>query len=308
MRMWVSKHSEVPVREQLATQILLGILSQELQGGQKLPSTRELARRLDIHPNTVSATYRDLTRRGWVEFRKGSGVYVRTTRAHARRDAGFELEQLIAGFFQSAREQGYPLGAIQARLRHWLEIQPPDHFLVIEPDAELRKILVAEMQETTTFPVLGASPSDCRDADRMLGAAAVFLSNKAEEIRSQLPPVGVSIQVHPRSALAALQRKIPIRPEALIAVASGWPAFLRWARAILIAAGTDAEALNLCDTRKPGWQRGLRGATAVITDVITARRLPKGCRVHIFRLISDSSLAELRRFKDSVTFRRYKTS
>lgn len=301
MRMWVSKHSEVPVREQLATQMLLGILSEELKAGQKLPSTRELARRLGIHPNTVSATYRDLTRRGWVEFRKGSGVYVRTIRAQARRDAGFELEQLIASFFQSAREQGYPLGVIQSRLRRWLDIQPPDHYLVIEPDAELRKILVAEIQEAAAFPVLGASPSDCRNTDLLLGAVAVLLSNKAEEIRSQLPPLGVSILLHPRSALAVLEQKIPIRPEALIAVASGWVEFVRWARAVLVAAGVDAEALNFCDARTPGWQRGLRGATAVITDVITARRLPKGCRAQIFRLISDSSLAELRSFKDSFT-------
>ena len=303
MRMWVSKHSDVPVREQLATQILLGILSEEFAAGQKLPSTRELARRLDIHPNTVSATYRELTRRGWVEFRKGSGVYVRTIRAQTRRDASFELEQLIARFFQSAREQGYPLSIIQSRLRRWLEIQPPDHYLVIEPDAELRKILVAEIHEATGFPVLGASPSDCRNTDLLLGAAAVLLSNKAEEIRSQLPPLGVFILLHPRSVLTVLEQKIPIRPEALIAVASGWPEFLRWARAVLVAAGVDAEALNFCDAQKPGWQRGLRGATAVITDVITARRLPKGCRVQIVRLISDSSLDELRSFKDSLVLK-----
>jgi len=54
MRLWLSKNSEVALREQLATQIILGIISEDLKPDQRLPSTRELARRFDLHPNTVS--------------------------------------------------------------------------------------------------------------------------------------------------------------------------------------------------------------------------------------------------------------
>ncbi len=50
------------MREQLATQIILGIISEDLKPDQRLPSTRELARRFHIHPNTVSAAYRDLAK------------------------------------------------------------------------------------------------------------------------------------------------------------------------------------------------------------------------------------------------------
>ena len=77
MRLWLSKNSEVPIREQLVTQIVFGIVSNDLKVNERLPSTRDLARRYDIHANTVSAAYRELARRDWVEFRKGSGVYVR---------------------------------------------------------------------------------------------------------------------------------------------------------------------------------------------------------------------------------------
>src|SRR5918997_502659 len=77
MRLWLSKNSEVPIREQLITQITLGIVSNDLKISERLPSTRDLARRYDIHANTVSAAYRELAKRGWVQFRKGSGVYVR---------------------------------------------------------------------------------------------------------------------------------------------------------------------------------------------------------------------------------------
>jgi DNA-binding transcriptional MocR family regulator len=43
MKLWISKSSEVPVAEQLTTQIMLAIHSGELKPNQKLPSTRELA-------------------------------------------------------------------------------------------------------------------------------------------------------------------------------------------------------------------------------------------------------------------------
>src|ERR687883_700682 len=100
MRLWLSKNSEVPLREQLVAQIVLGIVSDDLKPGQRLPSTRELARRHRIHSNTVSAAYRDLAGRGWVEFRRGSGVYVRPLEEGAALDAGLELDQLIAAFLR----------------------------------------------------------------------------------------------------------------------------------------------------------------------------------------------------------------
>src|SRR6267378_8340652 len=99
MRLWLSRSSEVPLREQLVTQIRLGIISGDLKVKQKLPSTRELARRFRIHSNTVSAAYRELDRSGWVEFRKGSGVYVRERSADQTLEDSLGLDHLIANLF-----------------------------------------------------------------------------------------------------------------------------------------------------------------------------------------------------------------
>ncbi len=55
MRLWLARRPEVSLREQLVTQVILGILCGELAAGERLPSTRELARRFHLHPNTVSA-------------------------------------------------------------------------------------------------------------------------------------------------------------------------------------------------------------------------------------------------------------
>jgi len=295
MRIWLSKNSEVPVREQLATQIILGIVSNDLQPGQKLPSTRELARRFKIHSNTVSAAYRDLTQRGWVELRKGSGVYVRQQGGGDLSNAGLELDQLLSIFLQAARERGYSLREIQARIKRLLEAQPPDHFLVIESDEELREILVAEIKEATGFHVSGAGLEICASPAKLIGALAVALyGQEGEHIRAALQPGINCLLLHSRSVPASMQGREPPPPDALVAVVSRWPEFLRWSRTMLVAAGIDPASLSFRDARTRGWRRGLRSSAFVITDTLTATQIPKGCDVRVFRIIADSSLNELR--------------
>jgi GntR family transcriptional regulator len=273
---------------------VLGIVSWDLKPGQKLPSTRELARRFNIHSNTVSAAYRDLVERGWVELRKGSGIYVREHRSDHLPDAGLGLDQLINAFLQAAREHGYSLGEIQTRIKRLLELQPPDHFLVIESDKELREILVAEIKEATGFRVSGASPEACADASKLAGAQAVALyGQEGERVRAALPPGTNCLLLHSRSVPASMQGREPPPPDALVAVVSHWPEFLRWARTMLVAAGIDPTALSFRDARERGWHRGLRSSAFVITDALTATQLPKDCDVRVFRLIADSSLEEL---------------
>ena len=83
MQLWFAHTGAVRLREQLVTQIILAILSDDLSPGQRLPSTRELARRFRVHPNTISAGCRQLERERWVEFRRGSGVFVRGQKPEA---------------------------------------------------------------------------------------------------------------------------------------------------------------------------------------------------------------------------------
>src|SRR5512138_1147066 len=52
------------------------ILSGELKGGMKLPSTRALADELNISRNTVLNAYRQLLAEGYLESRGGSGTFV----------------------------------------------------------------------------------------------------------------------------------------------------------------------------------------------------------------------------------------
>ena len=72
----VDAHSPIPIRRQLTEQLKHVIESGGLPEKQTLPSIRELAGFLGINPNTVARVIEDLKRSGYVEARRGSGVFV----------------------------------------------------------------------------------------------------------------------------------------------------------------------------------------------------------------------------------------
>lgn len=66
----------VPLYQALYTHMRAAILSGELKGGMKLPSTRALADELNVSRNTVLNAYRQLRAEGYLESREGSGTFV----------------------------------------------------------------------------------------------------------------------------------------------------------------------------------------------------------------------------------------
>ncbi len=301
MRFWFTHNSPVPIREQIVTQIVLGVLCDDLKPGQRLPSTRDLARRFHLHPNTVSAAYKQLQRENWVEFRRGSGVYVRKRNPDAPVSSGLALDQLLANLVRSARELGVPLSAVHLHLQRWLEARPPDHFLVIEPDEELRRIIVAELRQAVTFPIVSGGLAACHEQEAFAGAIAVALSSRAETVRKALPAGVELIILQVRSVPASLDKWLPAPPDALIGIASRWPGFLKSARTMLVAAGFHSDSLVLRDARKGHWQRGLKQMAAVVCDSVTSAEAPPDCRVIPFPLVSESAIRELQRYQEFVS-------
>ncbi|MGB0065221.1 MAG: GntR family transcriptional regulator [Terracidiphilus sp.] len=309
MRLWLNRSVDISLREQLNTQVVLGILTREILPGQKLPSTRELARRFGIHPNTASACYRELERDGWLEFRHGSGVFVANKRPSAPLTAEMApemiVDQLIGELAVRARKFGVPDSMVRARLRRWLSLEPVVRWLVIEPDPELRKILTAEMESSLTLPVAACSPDEICDAELFDRSIPVALPSKTAMVRKLLP-AGTSLtvlQVNPvASALEAnLQRYLPDHAADLIGIASRWSEFQRIGRTMIVAAGLTPENLLVRDATQPGWKRGLESTVAVICDIVTAQQLPKKCFPLIFRLLDQASIAQLRAVETEAT-------
>lgn len=300
MQLWFAHGTEVTLREQLVTQVVLGILSGELRPGQRLPSTRELARRFRLHPNTVSSGYRQLERDDWVKFRHGSGVYVCETKPDASLSSELVVDQLVSNLFRSARKLKAPCSVVRARLRHWLELQPPDRFLVVEPDEELRRILTLEIEHGVTLPVRSCGLADLRVSQMLQGAIPLALPSKANAVRQALPPGFELLTLGVRSIPASLAGWLPAPAGTLVAIVSRWPDFLKLSRTMLLAAGFHSDSLLLRDARKPNWQRGLKQAAAVVCDSVTAGTLPKSLRAIVFALLSESCLAELRNYQEFI--------
>jgi len=298
MQLWFARGSDVSIRQQLVTQIILGILSDDLAPGQRLPSTRELARRFHLHPNTISAGYRELQRSRWVEFRRGSGVYVRAQKPETPLTPSLALDHKISELFRSAQQLGVSLPTLRLRLRQWLDLQAPDHFLLIEPDEELRRILTAEISTVVTFPVLCCGIEEA--SNNLEGSIPIALPNREASLRGVLPAGSELILLQLRSVPASLVGYLPAPAGKLIGIASRWPEFLKVARAMLHAAGFDPDSLVFRDARDPNWQRGLKQTVAVVCDSLTAAALPKDCRAIPFPLLSESSIAELRRYEDFI--------
>ncbi|HEV2697024.1 MAG TPA: GntR family transcriptional regulator [Terriglobales bacterium] len=297
MQLWFSRASDISIREQLVTQVILGIVSGELAPGNRLPSTRAIARRFRVHPNTVSAGYRDLQQRNWVQFRKGSGVYVSMQTPSAASD-GIALDRLISEFFRSPRNLKAPLAVIRSRLRQWLNLQPPDHFLLIEPDHELARIVVKEMQSAVGFPVKTCEPKDYKLIAE--GAVTVAVSFSLKSIRPVVPNEADLLTLQVRSAGESLAVHLPASRTALVGIASGWQPFLKNARTMLIAAGFDPDCLVVRDTTESGWQRGLKETAAIVCDTVTAEGLNSTSRVLSFPLLAESSLKELRDYEQFI--------
>ena len=302
MRLWLNRTGEVSLREQLITQVILAILCKELIAGQRLPSTRELARRFTIHANTASAAYRELERQGWLEFRHGSGVYVRASQPSAPLSpqiaAEFTVDRFIGELVAKARKQGAAESVLRNRLRRWLALEPPSRWLVIEPDPELRRIVIHEMTQALALPIVGCAPEECATPALLDGSIPVVLPSKAANVRKLLPSAVelTALQVHPVSAelLAYLKRYLPEHATDLIGIASRWSEFQRIGRTMLIAAGLAPESLLVRDPAHPGWKRGLESTAGVVCDSLTALELPARAFPMRFTLLDAASVAHLR--------------
>lgn len=68
--------SGLPVWVQIKNRLSYLIASGEYQAGDRLPTVRALALKLDISYNTVNRSYMDLEREGYISTRKGRGTFV----------------------------------------------------------------------------------------------------------------------------------------------------------------------------------------------------------------------------------------
>lgn len=308
MKFWFVHSGDVSLHDQIVTQVSLGILSGDLGAGERLPSIRALAQRFDIHPNTVSAGYRQLERERWVVFRRGSGVFVRDTapREIVGIRPALHLDKLITNLIQAARSSNISDSELRARILGHIDAKPPARLLLVESDIELRRIVMTELSESVVLPpgfTVGCANlprvGDTKAIEELTaqlpGSLPLVLPSKAEALRAVLPPSLAMHILRVRSIPTLLQPWLPAPSDALVGVASRWPPFLAFARIMLIAAGFEADALLMRDATQPNWMAGLNQAKTVICDCCIAATLPGSISRIKFNLLAEESVADLKK-------------
>ena len=69
-------HSSVAVYVQIENHVQFAIASGKVKAGDRLPTVRDLAQKLNVNPNTVAKAYRDLEVMGYLFSRQGMGVFI----------------------------------------------------------------------------------------------------------------------------------------------------------------------------------------------------------------------------------------
>ncbi|TDD51925.1 MocR-like pyridoxine biosynthesis transcription factor PdxR [Saccharopolyspora elongata] len=91
-----------PLAVQLADALRHAATLGQLRGGDRLPSTRALARHLEVSRTVTAAAYEQLHAEGWIAGRHGSGTYVTTSPPGSRTGA-------TAGAERGARQADEPM-------------------------------------------------------------------------------------------------------------------------------------------------------------------------------------------------------
>ena len=285
---WLTRNSSAPIHDQLVTQILLGILSKDLKPDQRLPSVRALARMLRVHPNTVSGVYQELVHRGWLESRRGSGMYVRAAPAGQRS----RLEQLLGSFVDEARSEGWTNSMIRQTLECELIRGVGTYLSLFEPEPELRAVLLYEIEQATgqrpgTLPASGPH------------VLTVATPGRAQLLDKTLPAGAPRMLLQLASIPAALAGRQPPSPNELIGLASASREILNRAKMVLLAAGIDSGTLVECDCRESGWRHRAVACDMIISDALAAQSLAAHPRLHVLHVLSTEALESLKRHFES---------
>jgi GntR family transcriptional regulator len=114
----IDSHSGVPLYRQLIDQVQAAIATGTLSPGDQLPTVRQVAVDLEINPNTVMRSYREMEIRGVLDTQQGTGTFIadqKIERDDRERSRG--LEQLVEEFTSRAGASGFQLDELIAALR-----------------------------------------------------------------------------------------------------------------------------------------------------------------------------------------------
>lgn len=241
----IDRNLPVSITEQIKGQIIYAISFGSLQGGDILPSIRELAQILKVSPVTISKVYRDLTMEGLLTTKPYLGVFVNEMGLDHQKNqlnaAQSSLHRILENAIKRAELMGYSMDEIK------------DAFLTVLDEKQVKEdkkliLVVSNFARSTSFyaqdiadmlkdlnvevqPLTISELTQNFDAYKDLlrkASLVVTIPARLQETRALLEPdycrvIAVAYELAP----ATIQRLSAIRPEQRVGIVSTLPEYVQ---------------------------------------------------------------------------------
>ena len=280
MDLQINQKSHVPVHVQLKEQIKHLILTGNFEVGSRLPSIRALAGFLRVNRNTVARVISDLEREGYVESRRGSGVYVIDPPVEAE---DLKRQEVLERVMDLAAAQGVPVEDLAYALlaRAGAKPQEKTRILFVEcTRAELDRFS-AELEEQLPVEVDKILVEDLAESlsgeEELPWRMAVTTFFHVHEVQELMEPRGIeTVALLAEANLESLQRLTELPAGTPVGVVGWGRTCMENTSRSLEGAGLDH--LNFVqlyvdeESAEDVWET-LDNVEAVLCATITAQRL-----------------------------------
>ncbi|MFP4015740.1 MAG: GntR family transcriptional regulator [Halanaerobiales bacterium] len=105
--MQVNFDAAKPIYEQIIDEVKKMIVRGELNPGDKLPSQRDMARKIEVNPNTIQRAYREMEMLDLVETRRGKGTFIKEDEGMFTEIKNEMARDAASKFIQEMKSLGY---------------------------------------------------------------------------------------------------------------------------------------------------------------------------------------------------------
>ncbi|WP_432664415.1 GntR family transcriptional regulator [Wukongibacter baidiensis] len=100
-------NNNIPIYLQVINKIKSDIITGKLNPGDKMPSTRDLAKELGINPNTASRVYKEMESLGLCFKKRGLGTFITESGEIVETIKDDMAEQLVGNFVEGMKKLGF---------------------------------------------------------------------------------------------------------------------------------------------------------------------------------------------------------
>jgi GntR family transcriptional regulator len=283
LRLQVDAHSPIPIRRQLGEQLKHLIEGGGVARDQALPSIRELAGFLGINPNTVARAIDDLKHNGYVEARRGKGVFVTSAsppRPPLTHREGFLTDTVIRAAALGMTPDDVAVGVLSLAGVGVAALRGAAEVLLVECSAPELDFFGRELQAHLPVRVAKVLLRDLaatvrRQPQASRWAAAVTSFGHLPEVERRLEGLGVPVLALLAEAhLETLQRLAQLPPGTRVGVVSAAVETTHTLEhSIAAAALPNIARIETCPTEGRALSRLVRRVSVIVCSTSTADRV-----------------------------------